>query len=183
MLHIDFETFSELDVRNVGAYVYAEHPSTEVLMMSWAFGDEPVQLWTPDGPWDYDSMPRRVRRHLARGGAFCAHNVEFERQIFRDVLGIPIKIEQCRDTQTLSLTHGFPMSLDRASRAVGLEAKKDSRGTRLITKFCASRKPTKNNPATRWYPHDAPTDWEDFCGYCIQDTVVERAIWNHFTRV
>ena len=43
-LHIDFETRSELDIKKVGAYKYAKHPSTEILCMAYAIDDEPVQI-------------------------------------------------------------------------------------------------------------------------------------------
>lgn len=176
MLHVDFETYSELNVKEVGSQAYARHRSTEVLMMSWSFGTR-VHLWTPDGPWDYASIPGRVTRHIAQGGAVCAHNIEFELNIFVHVLGIPITFAQCRDTAVMALIKGFPMSLDGAAVATGLEVRKDSRGQALIRKFCAPRKPTKNNPTTRVYPEDAPEDWTEFQAYCVQDTIVEHALW------
>ena len=45
VLYLDFETHSALDLELVGARTYAEHPSTQVLMLAWAVGDDPVQLW------------------------------------------------------------------------------------------------------------------------------------------
>ena len=44
-LHLDFETFSTLDLRVVGAYRYAEHESTEVLMAAYSLDDGPVRQW------------------------------------------------------------------------------------------------------------------------------------------
>ena len=43
-LHLDFETYSEVPI-SVGTYVYAMHPSTEVLMLGWAVDDGPVSVW------------------------------------------------------------------------------------------------------------------------------------------
>ena len=43
-LFLDFETFSEADLKKVGSYAYAEHPTTEVLICTYAFDDEPVQV-------------------------------------------------------------------------------------------------------------------------------------------
>lgn len=178
MLHCDFETYCDVDVREVGAQRYARHPSCEVLMMSWCFDDEPVQLWLPDGPWDYGSIPKPVKYWLRAGRQFVAHNVEFELNIFRHVLGIDIQFEQCCDTAVLALMNGYPKSLAGAGAAMRLSVQKDKRGTLLIRKFCAPRKPTKANPKTRLYPEEALEDWEDFKGYCITDTETERAIWN-----
>jgi DNA polymerase len=47
-LHFDIETFSECDLKECGVYKYAEHPSTEMLCMTYRFGDGPVTLWIPD---------------------------------------------------------------------------------------------------------------------------------------
>lgn len=41
--HIDYETKSELNLPDVGAYLYATHPSTRVLMISWSFDYGPIQ--------------------------------------------------------------------------------------------------------------------------------------------
>ena len=44
---IDFETFSECDIRSAGAWAYATHESTRVLCMAYAYEDQPVKLWVP----------------------------------------------------------------------------------------------------------------------------------------
>ena len=46
----DFETRGRVDLRKVGAYVYATHPSTEVTCFAYAVDDGPVQLWRPGDP-------------------------------------------------------------------------------------------------------------------------------------
>lgn len=178
MLHLDFETYCDINVRDVGAATYARHPSCEVLMAGWAINDDPVELWIPDGPWDYDSMPQRLRRALAGKHTLCAHNAQFEWNILGHVLGISIAFEQLRDTSSLALINGYPKSLEGAGGALNLPVQKDKRGKLLINKFCGPRKPTKANPNTRLYSSDAPEDWADFCEYCIQDVIVEREVWN-----
>ena len=47
-LHIDFETASDLDLKKVGVYRYAEHPSTIIRCMAWGIDDLSPALWTPD---------------------------------------------------------------------------------------------------------------------------------------
>lgn len=173
MLHVDFETFCHIDVREVGAAAYSRHPSCEVLMMSWAFDDGPVCLWMPDGPWDYDTMPRKVYSYLVdAAGPVCCHNAEFEINIFQHVLGIHIPLRQVRDTSALALVNGYPKSLAGVGAALGLAVQKDTRGGALIRKFC------QLNRGKRTYPWDAPQDWADFGAYCVQDTVVEREVWD-----
>ena len=44
ILHRDYETRSQVDLKKVGAHRYAADPSTEVLCMAFAVDDGPVQL-------------------------------------------------------------------------------------------------------------------------------------------
>ncbi len=50
MLYLDFETRSRCDLKKHGVYNYAQDASTEVLCMSYAFGDGDVQTWLPSQP-------------------------------------------------------------------------------------------------------------------------------------
>jgi DNA polymerase len=45
-LHLDFETRSECDLQQAGAYVYARHPSTVVLCAAYALGNQGVRYWS-----------------------------------------------------------------------------------------------------------------------------------------
>ena len=80
ILWCDFETRSRCDLPARGVYNYALDASTEVLCMSYAFGDDDddVVTWTPDQPF-----PERVRNHK---GQIRAHNASFERLIFQYVI-------------------------------------------------------------------------------------------------
>ena len=68
-LFLDFETFSEADLKKVGSYAYAEHPTTEVLICTYAFDDEPVQAWDCT---DGSDMPGDLHRALRRLGSMFA---------------------------------------------------------------------------------------------------------------
>ena len=50
VLHRDYETRSRLDLRKVGAFLYAADVSTQVLCAAYAVDDDPVQLWWPGDP-------------------------------------------------------------------------------------------------------------------------------------
>lgn len=57
---LDIETFSECPLKSAGAYKYAEHESTEILCLFYAFvtpfdDDPPVHGWVP-----YDDIPEEV---------------------------------------------------------------------------------------------------------------------------
>ena len=50
-LHLDFETYSEIELKKVGLDNYLAYPSTEVLMLAWATNDALPAMWFPgDGP-------------------------------------------------------------------------------------------------------------------------------------
>jgi hypothetical protein len=45
MITIDFETRSESDLMKVGAAVYSEHPSTDIICVSWGIDNLPIRSW------------------------------------------------------------------------------------------------------------------------------------------
>jgi DNA polymerase bacteriophage-type len=176
-LHFDFETYSEADIKKVGSDVYAQHPSTEVLMCAYAFDDDPVQIWVPakDEP-----LPQELlRAWLDQGTVKFAWNKPFEWSILKHVLGVEIPHNQWRDPMILAMTCSFPGSLDSVGEILGLDEdkRKLSRGKALIRKFCVPRKPTKANPSLRLDHRSNPAEWAEFEGYCRNDVVAERAIW------
>lgn len=179
--HVDFETFSELSIKagkknSVGAVKYSRHPSTELLCMGWAIGDEDPELWLPGNP-----SPRRLEEHVREGGLVCAWNAEFEIPVWRNVaherLGwLNVPLDQWRDTAAVALTYALPAALGEAGAALGVDVTKDKRGEHLINKLCKLRTPSKNDPSTRWTYDRVPQDYEDFYEYCRQDVRSERAI-------
>lgn len=179
--HVDFETFSELSIKagkknSVGAVKYSRHPSTEILCMAWAIGDEDPELWLPGDP-----PPTRLMKHVREGGLVCAWNAEFEIPVWENIaaerLGwLPVPLKQWRDTAALALTFSLPAALEDAGGALGVDVVKDPRGKHLINKLCKPRNPSKNDPSTRWTYDKVPQDYEDFYEYCRQDVRSERAI-------
>lgn len=173
-MHADCETFSLLDLRKVGAYRYAQHPSTECLIWCWALDDGPVQVWLP---WRSPTMPVALVTAIASGCLIGAHNAEFERQIWRYVLkGPQLPRSRWRCTAVKSAAAGLPRALDDALTAMGNEVQKDPRGKKLIRLFCGPRKPTKKNSSTRIRPTDEPAAFQEFIAYCQQDVRAERAL-------
>ena len=171
-LHLDYETASELDLKKVGAYKYARDASTRVLMLGWAFGDEGVQLWQPAK----GAMPPRLLAGLYNDAVMkVAFNAAFERLITEFVLAIRVPAEQWSCTMVESYYLGFAGKMDNVLEAAGLQ-KKDPRGGRLINMFC---KPAPKNHKADWYDEsNRPTEWGEFCMYCVQDVEVERQLWH-----
>lgn len=175
-LHLDYETASELNIKKTGAYKYAQHPSTRILMLGWAFDDEPEALWEPHK----DPIPARLEQGI-RNASVNKHafNAAFERLITRHCLGIEVPPEQWRCTMVEAFYLGFAGSMDKILKAIGLE-QKDDRGKRLINVF--STPAPKNHKATWYNWENKPAEWEEFCFYCKQDVHVERQLWHWLQR-
>jgi len=174
-LHIDIETFSSEDIRNVGAYKYFESPDFEILMVAYAFDDNPVQIVDlaageilPESFIEALTNPEYIK---------YAHNANFERNAFK-AYGYETDISEWRCTAIKSLYCGLPQSLDMVSKALKLEEKgKLSTGKALIRYFSVPCKPSKANGmrSRNFYFHD-PVKWEEFKRYCIADVEAEREI-------
>lgn len=175
-VHLDFETFSEVTPRGVGSCRYAEHPSTEVLCLAYAIGDEDPRLWKPG-----DRPPRELFDHVARGARVYAWNAEFEIPVWRTVcvdrmFWPDVPLNQWRDTAAVALSLSFPANLEDCGAALDLDIRKDRRGHHLVNKLCKPRKPSKLDASTRWTPRMVPKDFADLYAYCRQDVRSERAI-------
>lgn len=181
-VYIDVETYSEVDLTKVGTPVYAAHPSTELLVLSWAVEDGPIETWEPRlAPNMPESLIGLIK---APGCNFHAHNMAFESAIFEHVLGTPIPLERQRCDMVHGLSLGLPASLAQMGSAIGIPAQKAKliNGKRLIRKFCQPRKPTKARPWSRCDWDTDPEEWEAFVEYNQQDVVAERAIYNRLKK-
>ncbi len=156
MLWLDFETRSECDLRKHGVYNYAQDATTDVLCMSYAFGDDEVKTWTPDMPF-----PAEVRNYT---GPIYAHNATFERLIFWYVLQINFDLTQFVCTAAQARANCAPGSLEDVGRFSGASMKKDHRGAQLIRMMCVP--PFKNDESLM----------NELVQYCEQDVRAMRAI-------
>jgi DNA polymerase len=155
-LWVDFETRSACDLKVAGVYNYAQDASTEVLCMSYAFGDEEVTTWLPSQPF-----PEAVRNHT---GPIYAHNAAFERLIFWYVLQQNYTLEQFVCTASQARANCAPGSLEDVGRFAGASMKKDHRGAQLIRLLCIP--PFKEDPALM----------AEMVAYCEQDVRAMRSI-------
>ena len=155
-LWVDFETRSACDLKVAGVYNYAQHASTEVLCMSYAFDDEDVQTWLPEQPF-----PQEVADHK---GLIYAHNAAFERLIFWYVLQLDFKLEQFVCTAAQARANCAPGSLEDVGRFAGASMKKDHRGAQLIRKM--SVPPFEESPELT----------AEMVAYCEMDVRAMRAV-------
>ena len=174
-LFIDIETYSSEDITQTGAYKYMESPDFEILLVGYAFDDEPVQVVDL---LQGEELPEEFEEALFDPACLkVAHNATFERLAFRRV-GYDIPAEQWYCTAVKAAYCGLPLSLDAVSKALDLEKKKLDTGKMLIKYFSCPCKPTKvNGGRTRNYPEHAPQKWEMYKEYNLFDVEAEREIY------
>ena len=188
-LFIDLETYSSTDIK-AGAFKYVEAPDFEILLIAYAWDDEPVKVVNPrrlvDSP---EAMAEGqalldVLRTLTDPKVIkVAHNSAFERAALSAYLDEDMPPEQWEDTMILAAYNGLPLSLEAAGAALGLPLQKIKEGTLLINYFCKPCKATKaNGGRTRNLPEHAPDKWERFCKYCARDVEVCQEIYNRLHR-
>lgn len=155
---IDFETYSEADLKQVGLDAYSKHPTTEVLCMAYSIDGADTQLWVPGR----DMIPAWLYSPTT---VFTAWNAAFECNIIRNVLNIPAQWSQFRDSMAVAAANNLPQSLEDCAVVLGATEQKDVRGKKLIQQLC---KPHKNN--------SDPSLLEELYEYCRQDVRTEQAI-------
>ncbi len=176
VLHIDFETRSALDLREVGLHNYARHPTTDVWCLSWAIGDaEPSVLRREDFEAGvFGPLPGAVKY----GTTVVAHNAPFELAIWNNIMvpryGWPeLKPEQCDCTMAAAYAMGLPGGLEDAAMAMGLHTLKDKEGRALMLRMARPRKINPDGSLVWW---DEPEKLERLYAYCQQDVRVEREL-------
>lgn len=170
-LWMDYETKSCCNIKVQGVYNYAQHPTTKVLMLSYAFGDEDIQTWVPGTPF-----PERIRAYFERKppfkGFIKATNATFERLISWYVLcpdydlpEPPLEAFYCIAAESRS--NCGPGKLEDIGRFAGTGMRKDYRGNYLIKQLCVPQ-------ADGTFKEDANL-FQEMVQYCEQDVRVMRA--------
>lgn len=185
-LFLDFETFSEADLKKVGSYAYAEHPSTEVLICTYAFDDEPVRVWDctdgSDMPGDLHRALRRLVKPNSRIKMVWHNGSMFDRLIMKHCWGFDIPVSNTIDTMIWAFRHALPGSLDALCEVLGVSADnaKDKRGKALIQRFS---KPTPKNYKIRRYTAEThPDEWALFIKYAVSDITAMREVFHKLPR-
>jgi DNA polymerase len=185
-LYLDTETYSETDLKSAGLYKYMEDPAFEILLLPYAWNDEPVRVLDLTNLQDYDTYQelQDIIDGLKDPDTIkVAHNSPFERAAYFRQFDFYQRPEEWVDTMILCAMNGLPMSLDAAGEALNLEEQKLKEGTALISYFCKPCKPTlANGGRTRNLPHHAPDKWERFKEYAKRDVVTMRTIYKLLNR-
>lgn len=178
-MHIDVETYSSVDIMKCGSYAYFESPDFEILILAYSLGatlsdsDDVKVVDIAQG----EKIPKIVLQALNDPSVeLHAHNANFERNAFK-AIGYDIPVERWHCSAVKAGYYGLPMSLDAASKALGIEQLKAAEGKALIRYFSCPVKPTKTNGGrTRNLPNHNPEKWEAYKNYCAQDVRTEIGI-------
>ena len=170
MIYLDFETRSECELKTAGAYVYARHPSTEVLCMAFTWDDHPeVYLWHP-GFRDFgfsqatklvdrtsedlpaSPFPGELCERILLGEEIEAHNAFFERNIWDVIMvsqfGMPtVDFDQWRCSAAVAASFAMRRKLEQACADLGLEEQKDMAGHRTMLALTKPRSTTARERA------------------------------------
>jgi DNA polymerase len=190
---LDIETRSALDLRQVPVCVYAAHPSTTLLCMTWqVVGCSAVHRWIAG-----TDSPHLQQLHQAIAEGAEVHTwSSFDATVWNTVQPDwpPIQLEQQHDIAARAAMCGLPRGLEKCAAALGLQLTKDKVGQNALRYLMRPRK---------WSPSGAPVFADDAkrlalaCAYCEQDLHIavklderlpalpdaEREIWLHDQRL
>lgn len=164
---------SKKGLKVVGASVYTEHPTAEVLTLTYDIG-QGKRRWRPGMP-----LPADLFAYLAAGGTIEAHYAMFERLVWENICvpkyGFPpLNPAQLRCSMALARVNNLPGGLADLGAVLDVPVKKDKDGTRLLNKFSVPRSPTKGDPRLRIRPDEEPEEGERLYSYCDTDVETEQ---------
>lgn len=182
-VYLDFETFSDVNIKKGGAFRYVWSPAFEILLCAYSVDGAPVRVLDLTETRDRAYFDTVFRGLLSReDSVFVAHNAAFEASCLARHFTITYTsayAAKFRDTMLHGLYCGYPASLEATGQALGLpeDAQKLRVGKALIRYFCTPCKPTRTNGGrTRNLSRHDPEKWELFKAYCKQDVVAEIEI-------
>ncbi|MCP4364090.1 MAG: hypothetical protein GY800_02165, partial [Planctomycetes bacterium] len=187
MMIVDFETYSaagymfrngqfvglepkKSGLNAVGAWVYSEHRTTEVICMGYGVPGS-FRLWYPGDP--LPDIPE-----------FTAQSWFFEYAIWNNVCvpkyGFkPIHHHKITCTAARSRAYSLPGSLAEVGKALDLAELKDDSGKDLIKLLSVPQKPTKAHPVYRRERAEYPELFQAMDDYCLQDLKAEHMLYEH----
>jgi DNA polymerase len=161
----------------VGAAVYFEHPTADVLLMAYDLKDgRGKRRWRPGM-----SVPQDWIDHILAGKPIESHGSSFEGWANRLVLvpryGFPeIRPEQMYCSMAKARAWSLPGGLAPLGDVLNASVLKDKDGERLMKIFSMPRNPTLSNPRTRITLDELPEEAERYAKYNDRDIETEAAI-------
>ena len=155
----------------VGAWMYSEHPTTEILCAAYAWEGGDVKLWRQGEP---------IPPEWTEADEYIARNAKFEYAMIANCgvkrHGFPKQFSEpwrWYDTQALCRNAGFPGGLDGSAQAMQLTQQKDKAGEALIKKISIPRRTAKG---VVW-PTVTPEEMQAMYDYCMQDVRTDMEAW------
>jgi DNA polymerase bacteriophage-type len=140
---LDKETFSCADLNKVGAWRYAEDPSTGILCIGFKVVTDgvpaPTRVITEAQIIAKD--PELLALVLDESVIFVAHNAGFEQAIWKHVMvaqfGWPeLPPHRWHDTMAVAARMTLPMALGKVGEVLNLRVQKDFEGHRTMMQMC-----------------------------------------------
>ena len=182
-LTIDFESRSACDLKKQGAWVYSEHPTTDVLCMAYKEHGNPDCRVISSKNMRHEGYHRVIATLIDQATTIEAHNAHFELAIWTNVCvkkygWPPLPLHKLRCSAAKASMHALPRSLEQACMALGLPVQKDMEGYKLMMRMCKPRKPRKDEDPNGLYWNEDPADLERLYQYCMHDVEAEEALSN-----
>lgn len=181
--HLDYETRSLADITEVGAFRYAEDPSTEIMCAAIARDGEEPLIWV-NPKFEFNDMAvcrsspgvlKLIEEMNVSEAPVYAHNAQFEHAITNHCKAnkrFKVGIDRWRCTAAMARRAAIPASLEKAAETLGLVQQKDTKGKALIRKFSIPKKDT----TVFIQPIDQQDEFVAFTNYCLQDVRTEQGI-------
>lgn len=191
-LFLDYETYSLLDLQEVGLDNYVKDPSTGVSMLGWALDHDEIKIWLPHR----DEMPQELLDALRNPKIIkIAWHCPFEFNITNSVTtklvkgGLSVPISEFRDPIILAHNLSLPGKLDKVAKILKMKEQKDPRGDELKFMFC--QPVSKGGELTLFgiapplfRDHDShPREFAEYIEYCKQDVRAERDLWFQLLKI
>jgi DNA polymerase len=166
----DFETVSCVDLKEVGAWRYAEDPTTEVIVLRWSWSDrEDVGEWLPGMP-----PPTELFNAVNDGYLLTPHNAGFEKAIWRKIMvpvygwpDFPNKLWD--DSMARCANLCLPQDLDMATRILRLPGLKDTTASKMVIGLS---KPDRKGK----YAEITPAILRTASAYCADDCRAQKGL-------
>lgn len=188
-LSIDFESRSTVLLPKTGVYPYAEDETTDIICMAWAIGDMEPEVWLPrpDSRNGSTAPTDPLVKHIKAGKPLRAHNANFERILWREILGprygFPIPdLDQWFCTAAEAAAMSLPRSLKKVARVLNVDEQKDDDGRKLMLRLCKPRA-VEDDGTIRWWDEEDLEKRERLIEYCKQDVRTERAVAKKLRRL
>lgn len=192
---IDFETRSACDLLTAGAYVYANHATTQVLCLAYKLGDGPTRLWHREhsrANIEQSPFPQDLADWIAAGKTVEAHNAGFELYVWnaafrREFPEFPVLFQDnmlCSAAKAAQ--YSLPRSLEGACDAMRTRRRKNMDGKSIMLRVSRPKSPVTEDMLTKvemgllavndlpW--NEDPNDLRSTWAYCVDDVEAEHSL-------